>query len=77
MSTRSIALPRRPVAALVFALALTAGCGGGGEGDDRVGTDTGGDSPPAETSGGDTGSECRTEIVEDEYGFEVEVEVCD
>lgn len=67
--------PRRTIAVLALALALASGCGGSDGGDD--GADDGGDNPPVDTGGDGAAPECRTEIVEDEYGFEVEVEVCD
>lgn len=68
VNTATTPVIRRTVAALTLA-AVLAGCGGGDSDDDGQ---------PVETDVDDGASpECRTEIVEDEYGFEVEVEVCD
>jgi len=71
---------RRTLAALALTLALVAGCGGSdgdgdGGGDGEPSVDTG--PAPTDAPGDDAAPECRSEVVEDEYGFEVEIEVCD
>jgi len=58
-------------------LALFAGACGGSDSDDDGGVRT---TEPAVTTvddGATDGENCRMETVEDEYGFEVEIEVCD
>jgi len=65
---------RQGLTALMMAGILFSGACGGGDDDGGTGGDDT-DEPSAETTSGDEG--CRTELVEDEYGFEVEIEVCD
>ncbi|MGI9601578.1 MAG: hypothetical protein ACR2QE_06825 [Acidimicrobiales bacterium] len=72
---------RSRVVAVLLALALVIGACGGSDGDGD-GDDGGNQAPETtveSTDGGDesTGDNCRMETVEDEYGFEVEIEVCD
>lgn len=78
-------LSRAGVAVVLAVSLFAAGCGSDGDDvntEDANTEDTGGTVTPTDDGSADAdeasdNGECRTVTTEDEYGFEVELEVCD